>query len=356
LLFEILADEPLHPRGNAGMQSALAETDARPSVRSPDRDIPPELDELCVKATEFDRHKRIQTARELGESIERYLDGDRDVALRRQLARTHFETARTAFAAGDSDDHRRTAMRESAAALALDPELGGAAELVGRLMLEPPRETPREVREAMAADDIREAKGVARAGVWAVIGSLLFVPLLYWISPRDNVYIPALAGFLVLDGLVAAHAIRSKLPKPGLVVIANTIVVVVVARMFSPILIAPGVAASLGMAMVLTPRFSWLGSPVTIAALMVGAVTVPLMLEQVAAISTTMSVSPAGVLFAAPALSGMHEGPTIAVGALYAIALITASTFAGHQMRQRALGAQKHLHLQAWQLRQLVPR
>jgi serine/threonine-protein kinase len=356
LLFEILADEALHPRGNAGMQSALAETDARPSTRAPDRDIAPELDELCVQATAFDRAKRIQTARELGERIERYLDGDRDVALRRQLARDHFAKARAAFAASDSDGDRRIAMRESAAALALDPSLVGAAELVGRLMLEPPRETPREVREAMASDDIREAKGVARAGVWAVIGSLLFVPLLYWIAPSNNVYIPALTGFLLLDGLIALHAIRTPIPKPGLVVIANTIIVIVVARMFSPILIAPGVAASLAMAMVLTPRFSRLGSPITIAVLMIGAVTVPLALEQVGALSTTMSVSPAGVRFAAPALSGTHEMPTIFIGALYAIALIAASTLAGYQMRQRALQAQKHLHLQAWQLRQLVPR
>ena len=51
----------------------------------------------------------------------------------------HLERARAAFAARDSDDNRRTAMRESAAAIALDPSLDGAAELVGRLMLEPPK-------------------------------------------------------------------------------------------------------------------------------------------------------------------------------------------------------------------------
>jgi len=355
LLFEILADEPLHPRGNAGMQTALADVEVRPSERSPDRDIPPELDELCVQACAFDRNKRIQTARELGERIERYLDGDRDLALRRQLARDHLARARAAFVASDGDEDRRSAMRESAAAIALDPALDGAAELVGRLMLEPPRETPPEVREAMNADDIREAKGVARAGVWAVIGALLFVPLLYWIARPDNHYIFALGALLVLDGIVAVHAIRAKQPRPGLVVIANTIIVIVVARMFSPILIAPGVAASLAMAMVLTPRFSWIGSPITITIFMIGGVTVPLLFEHLDLLSQTMSVSPAGVLFAAPALSGSAEGPTILVGALYAAALITASAIAGYQMRQRSLEAQKRLHLQAWRLRQLVP-
>ncbi len=356
LLFEILAGEPLHPRGNAGMEHALAAPDARPSLRAPDREIAPELDALCVQATAFDRGQRLQTARELGERIERYLDGDRDLEMRRSLAREHLERARASFAASEGDESRRTAMREAAAALALDPALAGAAELVGRLMLEPPRETPREVADALTADAVRDARGVARAGVWAVFGSLLFIPLLYWIAPAGSAYLPALTVLLLADGVVAMYAVRARMPKPGLIVIANTVIVVLVARMFSPILIAPGVAASLGMAMVLTPRFSILGSPVVITALMLGAVTTPLVLEQVGALSTTMSVSSAGVLFAAPALSGTLEGPTIFVGALYAVALITASAFAGHQMRARTLEAQKHLHLQAWQLGQLVPR
>ncbi|MGN6110070.1 MAG: serine/threonine-protein kinase, partial [Kofleriaceae bacterium] len=154
LLFEILAGEPLHPRG-AGLRSALDGIDARPSARAPGRDIPPELDALCVQATALDREQRVATARELGDRVHRFLDGDRDVALRRQLARGHLERATAAFAAGDTDELRREAMREAAAALALDPALGDAAALVGRLMLEPPRVTPREVEAAIAEDDIR---------------------------------------------------------------------------------------------------------------------------------------------------------------------------------------------------------
>jgi hypothetical protein len=223
-------------------------------------------------------------------------------------------------------------------------------------MLEPPRETPREVADVMASDDLREARGVARAGLWAVVGSLFFVPLLYWIAPPDSVYMPALIASLLVNGIVATYVMRASTPKPGLVVIANTVIVIILARMFSPILIAPGVAASLAMAMVLTPRFSLMGSPVVIGALMVGGITVPLALEQLGVLSRTMSVDPQGILFAAPAVSGMLEGPTIVVGALYAVALVTASTVAAHSMRMRALEAQKHLHLQAWQLRQLVPR
>lgn len=273
-----------------------------------------------------------------------------------ELARNHLERARTAFATSDSPDSRRLAMREAAGALALDPALAGAAELVGRLMLEPPRETPPEVKDAMAEDDVRDAKAVARAGLWVAFGALWFIPLLYWIAPAGTPYVPALMTLFLLDGLVAYHTMRSKRPKPGLVVIANFLIVIILARMFSPILIAPGVAASLAMAMVLTPRFSILGSPVTIALLMAGGVAGTLLLEQMGVISETMSVTSAGVLFSAPALSGELEGPTIMVGALYAVSLIVGAAWAGYHMRARAVAASQHLHLQAWQLRQLVPR
>jgi hypothetical protein len=139
-------------------------------------------------------------------------------------------------------------------------------------------------------------------------------------------------------------------------VIANTIIVIAVARMFSPILIAPGVAASLGMAMVLTPRFSIVGSPITISILMVGAIIVPLGLEWLGLLSTTMSVTRHGILFDAPALDGARTIPTLVVSALYAASLVGASIYAGYQMRVRALAAAHSLQLQAWQLRQLVPR
>jgi serine/threonine-protein kinase len=351
LLFEILAGEPLHPRGQAGMDAALAGTDARPSERAKDREIAPELDALCVAATAVSRDDRLPTARELGERIERFLDGDRDVALRRSLAREHLEKARAAF-----DIDRGTAMREAAGALALDPQLTGAAELVGRLMLEPPRDTPTEVIEIMHKADVHDAKAIGRAGIWTVIGALCFIPLLWYIAPHDTYIVQTLALMFVVDGFIAYAVVKSKKPRPGLIVITNMVIVIAISRAFSPILIAPGVAASLAMAMVLTPRFSWLGHPITIGIAMVGGVILPLVLESIGTMSRTMSVSHAGILFRAPAISGAHEAATIAVGGLYAAALVVGAAIAGYQMRVRALEATKRLQLQAWQLRQLVPR
>ncbi|HEX7838973.1 MAG TPA: serine/threonine-protein kinase, partial [Kofleriaceae bacterium] len=101
VLFEILTGEPLHPRaglpGGDTTQQTTAERDVLPSQRARGREIPPELDALCADATAAGRAERIRTARELGDRVQRFLDGDRDLALRRDLARAHFARAQTAF-------------------------------------------------------------------------------------------------------------------------------------------------------------------------------------------------------------------------------------------------------------------
>jgi serine/threonine-protein kinase len=358
VLFEILTGEPLHPRpfvpGDT-TQLTTAELAPPPSPRAEARGIPPELDALCAAATAPERALRLATARELGDRVQRFLDGDRDLARRRDLARDHLARAQAAFSSGDAEDLRRAAMREAAAALALDPALDGAAALVGRLMLDPPRTTPREVDEAIAADEVGTAQADARSGMWALIACLAFTPLLWWIAPPGAHALVAFLGVLVLEiaiYLVAYHGAR---PRPGLVIVGNVVMIAAVARMFSPILVAPGVAAVLALAMVVTPRLSVLGSALSIGALFITGAIGPLILERLGAISRTITIDLAGIHLHAPAVGGA-EGPALLVAALYTAGLIIGTCWMAHSMRTRARAAHRHLHLQAWQLRQLVSR
>ena len=349
LLYEILAGDALHPRGFHGLESAVHGLDARPSQRG--HNVPPELDALCVTATAKDRDQRIATARELGESVQRYLDGDRDVALRRQLARDHFERGRSHF----ERDERALAMREAAAALALDPALEGPAALVGRLMLEPPKQTPPEVEQLIVADDQRSMRVVITAGLWVVIAALIFLPLLWWISSGDKTLFVLLAVMLAADGVLGLVVQRAKRPRPEFIIVANTALVVVISRMFSPVLIAPGIAASIALAMVLTPQRSKLGSVWTITVLMIGAVLVPLALEELGVLSPTMFVTPRGLAFETVAFGGTTT-PVLIVATVYVVALIVGTALTGSLMRSQQQRMHRRLHMQTWQLRQLVPR
>ena len=81
LLYEILTLDPLiEPTTTAEMLSqTLAGVEARASVRAPDANVPPELEALIVRATTLDPRERIQSARELSDALEAFLDGERDI-------------------------------------------------------------------------------------------------------------------------------------------------------------------------------------------------------------------------------------------------------------------------------------
>ena len=353
ILFEILTRTMLHPSGKAGLASATAGIDARASVRTPDRSIPPELDELCVKATHTSRDTRIQTARELGDRVQRFLDGDRDLATRKQLATTHLAKAQAAFAGGD--DHRATAMREAASAIALDPNLTGAAELLGRLMLEPPRTMPPEVEQAILSDDVTTMQSNAKVGVWVYVFFLGFLPLIWWIAPAGSPYVLVLSALVVVNlGVCLWGSQTNPLGKGGIIAITNALILVVVARMYTPFLIAPGMAAMSCMAIVFTPTRSRLASATGMVLSTGLAVLGTWLLERVGVLSQTTTVDSRGILMDAEALAG-DETRTLIVAALYVACLIIAAAGMAYGMATRERAAKRHLHLQAWQLRQLVP-
>jgi hypothetical protein len=198
-------------------------------------------------------------------------------------------------------------------------------------------------------------KDNARAGLWALIACLAFTPLLWWIAPPGGEFVLAFTGVLVLSGVFYVLAYHGKRPRPGLVILGNAVLIAILSRMFSPLFIAPGVAAVLAMAMIITPRLSAIGSAFSVGVLFIAAAIGPMVLERLGVLSRTMYVDGAGILLRAAGV-GSAENPAILVGTLYAIGLILGSCGIAHAMRARARAAHRHLHLQAWQLRQLVPR
>lgn len=98
ILFELLTLERLRPSGTteAMLLGIYEEQSVRPSARAPRREIPPELDEICVRATQKEPSARYPSARELHAAITRYLAGERDVALRKEMAAKYSQSASVA--------------------------------------------------------------------------------------------------------------------------------------------------------------------------------------------------------------------------------------------------------------------
>ena len=247
-------------------------------------------------------------------------------------------------------------MREAGAALALDPTLTAAAELVGRLMLEPPKTLPAEVVRAIDEDDHRTMMEHGRVAVYSYLLFFAFLPLVWWIAPQGSPWLLVISGLVLVNlGICYWGSRYSPAGKEGIIAITNAALLAVVARMYTPFLIAPGLAAMSAMAVLFTPTKSRLLTVPAMIAITTAAVLGPFVLEQLGVLSVTTEVTTHGMLLRPLALAG-DEMSTLIVASIYVLALIGAAAFMANGMRSRERTVKRRLMLQAWQLRQLVAR
>ncbi len=352
ILFEILAGEPLLPRGREALDAALRTIDARPSVRAPD--VPPELDAICVAATATNRAER-PTARELADRIERFLDGDRDLALRKTLATSHVATGRAALENGDDETARSTAMREAGRAIALDPRNQEAAALIGRLMLEPPKEIPRAVDERVAELEEKASRDKVRMMIWVLGSFLLFIPTTIFMGMRERGYktfavlLVAIAFNVIATVLTARQKRRLDVRNIVISWLVFCVMIVVISRLFTPFLIAPGLAATSVMMFAMDPRTPWRACAVC----HIVAVLAPWLLEVTDVLSATTRAIGGNLVLSSPTVSTSMPEAGIAL-AIYAICLILVASFLAHKLALTHRNAVRAIELQAWHLRQLV--
>ena len=351
VLFEILTGRHLHPSGLAGMTSALAGVTASPSAYR--EDLAPELDALCRRATATDRTERIASARALGEAVQRYLDGDRDLAMRRELARHHLELARQARDAASLSATGSVAMREAGRALALDPALPGAAELVSRLMLQPESSTPTAVLAELEEAAIPEQLRMAKMAIGIYTAYACAVPVLLVFGIRDAPYLCALVAVALGNIAIASLPLLRRRAAPRLLVaIGHAVMFGLIARMFTPLFLAPGVAALTLMAYALHPT-TGRRELLTAGALAAVAVLGVWGAEVFGWISSTTVVE-GGVVRLVPPLDGAAQFPIVPALCCYSVLLVVIATKFAYSAVRHGRDARRELHIQAWRLRQLV--
>ncbi len=372
VLFEILALEPLHPRGSKGLESAKAGVDARPSVRAPERNIPPELDAVCVAACQADRAKRPLTARELGKLVQDYLDGDRDTALRKQLAARELSAAQGLLDGGLletlSNSRQRTlprgpkreelgpysaAMRAASRSLALDPTSREAAQLVSRLMLEPPIDTPPEVEKELENTEIQLMVRHATLGMWGLIGYLMFFPIIWLGGIREPWLV--FGGTALTFAIMATLFVVTRRPSAKMIFLSflgQVVLVALYARGLSPLLVAPGVAliTTLMYATHIRTGPVWL-----LWLCCAGGVLIPLIIEGFGMVSATTSVVGSTLTIQLPATSLDHTVALAGLGGYVAVILFIAALLSRMQAHDRR-AIQRTVQLHAWQLGQLMPK
>ncbi|HUS28961.1 MAG TPA: serine/threonine-protein kinase [Kofleriaceae bacterium] len=352
MLFEILTGQSLLPRGRGALDATTQPFEARPSVRVPECDCAPELEAIVVAATSPQRSDR-PTARELGERVEHFLDGDRDLALRKSLAAGHVAAAHAALAGGDSPAERAIAMREAGRAIALDPH-SGAAELVGRLMLEPPLETPPEVDEAIARSEEQTARDKLRMMTFSILAFVAMIPTCLIIGVRSSTALIWLGAAIAINVLHTWYvAQRSRPPMKSDMMrsaVIYAVLVFVIARDFSPFVMAPSIAAISIVMFLVDPRTPFSFIVITQGA----AVILPWLAELVGLAPRTISSLPNGdIVFHAVAIYASMPATEIGL-ALFVIGTVIAAGVLARQLGMSQRAAMRTTELQAWHLRQLV--
>ncbi|HKA88124.1 MAG TPA: serine/threonine-protein kinase [Haliangiales bacterium] len=359
ILFEILTGEPLIPRRSLAEMIADTVTgpDARPSVRAPDADVPPELELVCLRATRLDRDKRFLSPRELCRAVERYLEGDRDLELRRELAETHGRAARAAaeraLETGGLAERKR-ALVEIGRALALDPNHQGAmATLVG-LLAEPPIEVPEQAnqeRRALERDRIRSA---ARSGLYAYSTWFLFVPFMVWMGIKGTAWLAAAAAAWGL-ALVLAFVYMRRPPRDGrpalLMVVASAVAVASTWPIFGTFVLVPPLAAFHTLTFMLTRDHARRVQAMTIGVLTVAA----------PAVAEVLGLLPRTTVFTGETMvvtsQMLHLPPTASYVflSLLSVAMVIVVGVLTARLRDTLMQYEDWMRVHTWHLRQLVP-
>jgi serine/threonine-protein kinase len=289
-------------------------------------------------------------ARKVAERVQAYLDGDRDIARRRDMSVELLWSARAAL----DDGRRADAMRTAGRALALDPESRDAGELITRLMLEPPRTPPPELVGALHASDAEFVRGHSRTAVGAYLAVAAFLPVAIWNGVRKWDVVIAIA-VLALAMAAAAWRFRHKpLPALGHMLAyagGNALLVALVARLAGPFTFAPTLACVILMSVMAYPVFvqRW---AMLVAIVGVGYL-VPIVLESTGVLESTFAIRDGELLSHAGALA-VHDR-TLVVLVVTSLAFLVVGGIDAARIYRAGRDARLQLAMQAWHLRQLLP-
>ncbi len=359
ILFQMLTLIPLH-KGKLRqiMLTTKSGVDARCSVRAPDRPVPPELEEICVKATRTDPASRFSSARELHDAVQKYLDGDRDLERRRALAIEHAKVAMTALEAAKADPangipNRAHALSELGRSVALDPSNEVALGGIVSLLLEPPRELPEEVKIKMSATRASSMRRIARAGAVAFSGGTL-VNLLFLLVMGVKEW-RWFGGFMCFMAIAIGTCLlqaRRMTPYLSYAVVGSAFLAYFcMTRVFGPFVLIPSFAMSTATVYAMHPDkrvHRWAMIAMTLVILL------PVALESLHVLSPSY-VFTDGHLVIVSRLAELPALPTLAFLGVMTILLLFIAGGIVRRMGNALTDAEEKLAVQAWQFRQLVP-
>jgi serine/threonine-protein kinase len=250
-------------------------------------------------------------------------------------------------------DHAR-ALREVGRALAFDPTNQAAIRTLVELLTSPPSELPAEA-EGTWRDRQRDArKRSVQFGALLYATFIVLSPLGLWMGLRDW-RIFALTVTLAVATVGAALATGRLWPAStrGLfpVVILSVATIGTMSCVFGPLILVPSVLALNALAVALHGKRRFRIQSAVIHAL---AVIVPLLLALVGVLPPWYAFE-GGRMSVLPHLHPLSAVPATVTLTLASLVIIVLGTAYAGRYRDALREAERRLHVQAWQLRQLAP-
>ncbi len=361
ILYEMLALQPLHARGTVSgmMNSTVAGADGRPSFRSPQRSIPSELDAICVKATQLNKEHRFGSVRELHDAIERYLDGEQDLKLMREMAQAHARAAEVAaeyaLAGGpNAKEERVRALREVGRALALDPSHPEAQRVLLKLLATPPRELPEEERLAMQHEEEDSGRFTASMSGWLHLSFVITTGLVIAMGIKSTAALllyALVSAITAAVGFLSARGYVSQGYRLFANVISGTLAIGFMSTMFGPLFLIPGLAAMSTMAASFSTPTR--GARALVIGIGVLAVVVPLALELGGLLPPSYEFRD-GYMLVLPRMHYFSPGATLLFLSYVGLGHIISISILMGRLNEARLAAIEKAHKQTWQLKQLV--
>lgn len=364
ILFELLAGEPLHPMGTAALTHTLVGDDRDPSLRAPHREIAPELASLCVAMTQSNPALR-PSARTIAESLQHFLDGDRDLKTRQMLAAQMVAEAQAHVLDG-SGEARAAAMRKAARAISLNPDSTDATAVIAAL-LQPPMgpemqrtserskrgQLPAQIKASVEQLEQVEIGNQTRSALLACFPYLMVLPVLAWQGVTDWLWFAMLSATATLQAVFAVYFLRHPTVRPVWPpIVVNMLFIGLSARMFGPWLLMPTLAVGIISGLSAFPPLldrPWLVT----GSVIVGAVT-PIALEALGVLAPTWQFFDGGLASRSGVLQLGGTSTLVLVITFNAVMILITGMYsrAIALQRRRAVEA---LEYQSWHLRQMLP-